>query len=419
MKLRRLSLANVRSFREEASLIVERDFAIIVGPNGGGKTNLLDALMLSLQRHVFNDHLPRRSPTANNPRHHVVATNDGLRNTRLSRHHDANNGPQRVELIIEATSADADNMARMAQQARQLYDRAKPDFDSLPIAPEVPWSEPVPAGSRHRFAISNDSLEPPADDKSNAFRQYLARYKADAAIRTLYPGEFEPLSHTLLYLPVTRSASVIQGSIALPSFDAGELQRGVDATHSRSSGQLADLAIGSLAERYLAILHQDRGGAMERFRQTRAARGITDTLERLGYSWQLKCTSTQKNSFSVEITKNGRSFDVLSASSGEREILIYALAIYALDIEQALVVIDEPELHLHPKWQRLLLEILQPLATATGNQFILATHAAAFITPKSVGSCAKGVYRRRRQQNLQLPRRTAGGQASVQHCQQP
>jgi putative ATP-dependent endonuclease of the OLD family len=47
-------------------------------------------------------------------------------------------------------------------------------------------------------------------------------------------------------------------------------------------------------------------------------------------------------------------------------------------------LIDEPELHLHPKWQLLLLSLFESLAEVTGNQFILATHSPVFVAPASI-----------------------------------
>ena len=54
MKLRRLSMANARSFLEPTTLFVEGDISIVVGPNGGGKTNLLDIGAYALRKHLMD-----------------------------------------------------------------------------------------------------------------------------------------------------------------------------------------------------------------------------------------------------------------------------------------------------------------------------------------------------------------------------
>ncbi len=54
MKLRRVLVENVRSFLEPAELLLDGDISIIIGPNGGGKTNLLDTTTTILRRHLLS-----------------------------------------------------------------------------------------------------------------------------------------------------------------------------------------------------------------------------------------------------------------------------------------------------------------------------------------------------------------------------
>ena len=104
----------------------------------------------------------------------------------------------------------------------------------------------------------------------------------------------------------------------------------------------------------------------------------------LGYSWELECVNKDRNQYDIRLTKQGSSFLVGAASSGEKELLIYLFAIYALNIKDALIIIDEPELHLHPRWQKALLELFERLTTETGNQFLMATHSPVFVSPSSI-----------------------------------
>ena len=59
MKIRKLSITNVRSFLSRAELKIENDISIVIGPNGGGKTNLLDILFVTIRRHFLRSfHFP-------------------------------------------------------------------------------------------------------------------------------------------------------------------------------------------------------------------------------------------------------------------------------------------------------------------------------------------------------------------------
>jgi hypothetical protein len=62
-------------------------------------------------------------------------------------------------------------------------------------------------------------------------------------------------------------------------------------------------------------------------------------------------------------------------SSGEIELLSFAGAIILNDFKGGLLLIDEPELHLHPQWQATILPALRTLAPDV--QMIVASHSDA------------------------------------------
>jgi energy-coupling factor transporter ATP-binding protein EcfA2 len=62
-------------------------------------------------------------------------------------------------------------------------------------------------------------------------------------------------------------------------------------------------------------------------------------------------------------------------SSGEIEVLVFAQWVILNNVRAGLLVIDEPELHLHPSWQATILPALRELAPDL--QLLVATHADA------------------------------------------
>jgi energy-coupling factor transporter ATP-binding protein EcfA2 len=132
------------------------------------------------------------------------------------------------------------------------------------------------------------------------------------------------------------------------------------------------------------LQEQDNQSARERFRADPGLIELDRVLADLGYSWDLETISPQRNEYDIRLTKQGSSFLVTAASSGERELLTYLFAIYALNIRDALIIVDEPELHLHPKWQSILLDMFIRLSRETGNQFLMATHSPTFVSPESI-----------------------------------
>ncbi len=74
------------------------------------------------------------------------------------------------------------------------------------------------------------------------------------------------------------------------------------------------------------------------------------------------------------LAENGREYPFRSAASGEHVILDYLVQFaFPRPVNNSLILIDEPELHLHPYWIRQLYDAL-PLM-GENNQFILTTHS--------------------------------------------
>ncbi len=74
------------------------------------------------------------------------------------------------------------------------------------------------------------------------------------------------------------------------------------------------------------------------------------------------------------VTRDGvRLCTIDQTSSGEIELLSFAGWLVLHDFEDGLLLIDEPELHLHPQWQATILSALRELSPEA--QFIVASHA--------------------------------------------
>jgi len=143
-----------------------------------------------------------------------------------------------------------------------------------------------------------------------------------------------------------------------------------------------------LGERALQLHHLYRDPTLD-IKKERGPALLTKVLLAFGFSWEFKCTNRRNNTWEISFLKNGHPFNVSLASAGEAEILYYAVGITLLDIRDTLVAIDEPEIHLHPRAQRLLLNLFQELSSATNNQFVFATHSPLFVTPESIKHVAR------------------------------
>jgi predicted ATPase len=83
---------------------------------------------------------------------------------------------------------------------------------------------------------------------------------------------------------------------------------------------------------------------------------------------------TPKGELVVE-TKNGDIHDLSELSSGEKQVILFMGELLHRWRPGSLILIDEPELHLHESYQTKLWQALVDWQTERGGQVILATQS--------------------------------------------
>ena len=85
---------------------------------------------------------------------------------------------------------------------------------------------------------------------------------------------------------------------------------------------------------------------------------------------------------------DGERFNVNDASSGEQAVVMSLLGIGSQIQDGALILIDEPEVCLHPEWQEKYIHLLfQTFSQYRGCHFIIATHSPQIVAELPAGNC--------------------------------
>jgi len=114
---------------------------------------------------------------------------------------------------------------------------------------------------------------------------------------------------------------------------------------------------------------------------------IAKIFDGLDLTFNLSSINYNKN---IVLFKDSNSveFDIDDLSTGEKTLLSKVLYLYFQDYKDKVILIDEPELSLHPSWQNNVLKIYENFAKLNNCQIIIATHS-----PHIIGS-AKSEYLR-------------------------
>ncbi|HHY32359.1 MAG TPA: AAA family ATPase [Firmicutes bacterium] len=386
VKIKHLSISNLLSFRDETDIEFDQQFNILVGPNGGGKSNLLDIIMI-LMRHYF---LPGV--------HTYEGREDGrtyvdLNSDRTFPHlpsvldtFGGNEMPWTVKWEIVVTEDDLE-FVRETRRNKHLLARAlsryrnKP-FQDLNIVDD--WLELLnfKPGAVLPYEITATDCKP-LDEDARRFLGYLSHREIIYRLAEDIPDLTLPASY--IYSSPYRGSTEESIRANLSGQRSDDLLRAYRSVTSRTTTSLLLLGTMYFAKkrrRYESLA--GHSGYDQAWREDREVSLVSKYIGRLGYTWDLELIDASKNIYEILLRKGNHSFRIERASSGEREILSFLLGIFAFNMHGGIVVVDEPELHLHPKWQAVLRDLLSELAEETNNQIIVATHSPSFITRENI-----------------------------------
>ena len=148
---------------------------------------------------------------------------------------------------------------------------------------------------------------------------------------------------------------------------------------------------------YLATIEEDLTMKEVTNKVVNEINGIFDILE-----LDVKLKGFSKDEKTLPIFENSASeeFDINDLSSGEKQLFLRTLSIKMLEPNNSIILIDEPELSLHPKWQQRIIEVYKKIGE--NNQIIVATHS-----PHILGSVSnKNIFILYRNENGKIEAKT-------------
>ena len=420
MRVNYLQLSNILSFKYEEDINsafkieFDPDLNIIIGENGSGKSTVLEAMNFIFTRALFkritNRYSSRRSYYTD--RKNMLQIDDSYSNRtlglRLQPNWSSEEEQQRVRVSIKLDSIDRANIDHIVGN----YSRIKRTLDDYSFIPMPEF-----------FALDSDMdieidiiFKQAKYDEDNTYKSYyndsvpgyikfyLEYYHAINEAITVYNEDntdhITPLGSTFSILSAFRDYSNYNSQIHLYNGDGSSgdtLQNAKNrliphSINEHSSGMPAifDFIKLKLGEDHFKLVKEGKNinDATSIINGSSIIKKINEKLRILNLQLSVKPVNIRRWSyeFMFHDTKNDRYIgDINSLSAGQKSIIHLIFEAYGRDdVKGGLIVIDEPEIHLHYQFQSKYLKILENLAKEQKIQCILVTHSEGFISDDTI-----------------------------------
>ena len=392
MKIRQLTIRNAMSYREPTTFHFNDRINILIGPNGGGKSNLQRIIAVVLSNYFIHQYEFTRGDEKAEIRP-IDLWNKRIIQTTFARFH-GDAGDQEVRITLLPETSDLDNIEQIGSRL--------PEFNDHLSYWEQPFSEYAPLAfvddirASFEYTITNwDLTGLPEASPAWAFREYLRTFFIFLRLANRVPNI--ELTSPVFFFFSERTADR-RMRVQTSQFSEQNYFSGFRNVYQAAMGQQTNLiqwGSGHFARLYWRAITkagQTRDAtAMDFLTKEPAVQSLGKYLHLLGYQWGF-AIDEEAIEYMFYLVVDGEPRTAEEFSSGEREIVHFLLAMFALNVKDGLVIVDEPELHLHPRWQRIFCALFGEVAKERNNQFIIATHSPVFVAPDTVDDVVR-IYR--------------------------
>ncbi|WP_154019028.1 AAA family ATPase, partial [Halococcus agarilyticus] len=113
--------------------------------------------------------------------------------------------------------------------------------------------------------------------------------------------------------------------------------------------------------------------------------GVTD----LTVEYHLEGDSNNEFTIMVEEGSFEKKFNSKEISSGSKEILVLLTQVFLASENTDLLLVEEPELHLHPEAEQRVFDTIQQMSRDDGPQLLVSTHSDVFVNQSEVGDIVR------------------------------
>lgn len=404
MKIKEITLKNVKSFNDKQVVKFKDGLNMFIGSNASGKSNLMDIIHTVLRYYFV---YPWRYKTVTEqelPFSYVVV--DSIENGRnhyepIEKYLDKNllsqQQEQKIKIKIEVTSADVKAMQTIKANMHRLAKVDREEFKSSHMQ-KLGLENFDPGqllGKVFEYDIVNNkpvALE--QQQHADIFLNYLHHHELIryyiSKINEISSEKYaiENLPPAFQYLSSTRTARGRMKS------ESGLNEAASIFTKSKEKSLIFSL---EMKNELSGSQDQDKIIQDEKYEQL-----LKSVIRKLGYESIMMSKSEKDKGYELMLKKNTNKGSFTKASSGELQILDFLFSTISNKMVGGMIMIGEPELHLYPQRQRVMLNLIQELSELFDLQFIVVTHSPWMINADTIESTFR-VYKEDETSKLYSP----------------
>ena len=412
MRVNYLQLSNILSFKYEEDINntfkieFDPDLNIIIGENGSGKSTVLEAMNFVFTRILFRhcevDEYKFLLSAANRKDALEVDDPPNCTGFRLQSNWDSDSKSQKIRISTTLDNIDRTNINHIADNYGHIknilgsYSHINTPEDFAPIDNDMDIDIDITFNHKEDVCDTVYISSVPTHVKF-----YLEYYQAIDEAIAIYNNEhtdhMAPLGNSFSILSAFRNYDTFALQTSLQSDPASQLRNIKRSSSYRSNNDqsgieplIFNIIKLKLGEKHLRLIQEGKNidDATVAVKSLPLIANINKKLKLLNLKLAIKPINirTWSYEFTFRDTKNNRYLgDINSLSAGQKSIIHLIFEAYGRDdVKGGLIVIDEPEIHLHYQFQSKYLKILEDLAREQKIQCILVTHSEGFISDDTI-----------------------------------
>ncbi len=409
MKLRSIQISNIRSFATTSEPIVLEDDRpnIIIGPNGSGKSNLVEIINQIFTKVFFCEYTLNYGSSINEQsrKQTIIQDNTNIEHLIANRNSEDKGGGN-VKLSVLFEESDIKNLEYIKSISTDLTNcLAAYSNKNIDI-----FLTNLERTDKKYLMVNQKDIEidfiygqqiTATVQVQNIWTQYLENYelinRAIDLINANGDGSntLNNLKPTFLLKGASRIYSGFPLSFSRAKSKTDLLNEKINTVKGLKTSTLGNYQDQSNGNSIFFQEFIDKGyiagkkhGKEEAEKAVRSALEEDETIKYLkkhsGLSFDLKDYIYETHTFEFCLKQNNGEVPYNSLSSGEKSIIDLLLTLGMFNVNDGIVIIDEPELHLHPRLQRQYKDIIEKFSKDRKLQIILVTHSPAFVDEVSI-----------------------------------